>query len=75
LRCSDEEALHARRLELISRGGIVGGLINLAPYQSFFIDDPVNGLHLEYMTRVRTLNESDRDPERRQLQANLALFE
>jgi catechol 2,3-dioxygenase-like lactoylglutathione lyase family enzyme len=75
LRCSEEEALHARRLELISRGVIVGELINLDPYQSFFIDDPVNGLRLEYTTRVRRPNESDRDPQRRQFHASLALFE
>lgn len=75
LRCSGEAALQARRLELINRGMIVGQLIELDPYHSFFVDDPVNGLRLEYTTRLRTPIESYRDPQRRQFQASLALFE
>jgi hypothetical protein len=35
----------------------------------------VNGLRLEYTTRLRDLAASDRDPEQRQFPANLALFE
>jgi hypothetical protein len=75
LHCSDEAALQTRRLELISRGVILGELIELDPYQSFFIDDPMNGLRLEYTTHLRTPNESDRDPQRCQFQASLALYE
>jgi len=74
-RCADEPALESRRAELIARGLVVGDLLDLSPYRSFFFDDPVNGLRLEYTTRVRPLTAADRDPQQRQFPAALALFE
>jgi catechol 2,3-dioxygenase-like lactoylglutathione lyase family enzyme len=67
--------LEKRRLELIAAGVVVGELLDLEPYRSFFFDDPVNGLRLEYTTRLRKPNASDRDPELRQFPASLDLFE
>jgi hypothetical protein len=57
LRCSSLEALKARRAELISKGVSVGEILPLHPYRSFFLDDPVNGLRLEYPTRVTDYTE------------------
>lgn len=74
-RCDDLAALEARRQELIGRGVVVGELLDLFPYRSFFFDDPVNGLRLEYTTRLQAPTEADRDPRRRQFPASLALFE
>jgi catechol 2,3-dioxygenase-like lactoylglutathione lyase family enzyme len=74
-RCHSLEALEARRNELISAGVVMGELLDLDPYRSFFFDDPVNGLRLEYTTRVRNPSATDRDPEQRQFPASLALFE
>lgn len=54
---------------------MVGELIDLDPYRSFFFDDPVNGLRLEYTTRLRHPTAADRDPEQRQFPASLELFE
>lgn len=51
LRCESLQALEERRLALISTGVVVGELIDLYPYRSFFFDDPVNGLRLEYTLR------------------------
>lgn len=75
LRCTNEVALTERRLELMEKGVVVGQLISLDPYQSFFLEDPVNGLRMEYTTRLRLPNATDRDPSKRRFQANLALFE
>jgi len=68
-------ALEARRQELIGRGVVVGELLDLFPYRSFFFDDPVNGLRLEYTTRLQVPVAADRDPLQRQFPASLALFE
>jgi catechol 2,3-dioxygenase-like lactoylglutathione lyase family enzyme len=75
LRCDSLVALEARRLGLIAAGVVVGNLLDLDPYRSFFFDDPVNGLRLEYTTRLRQPMVADRDPELRQFPASLALFE
>jgi catechol 2,3-dioxygenase-like lactoylglutathione lyase family enzyme len=74
-RCDDLATLEARRLELIGQGVVVGELLDLFPYRSFFFDDPVNGLRLEYTTRLQAPTAADRDPRLRQFPANLALFE
>jgi catechol 2,3-dioxygenase-like lactoylglutathione lyase family enzyme len=74
-RCPSLTALEQRRQELLDAGVVLGALLDLDPYRSFFFDDPVNGLRLEYTTRLRDLAASDRDPEQRQFPANLALFE
>lgn len=74
-RCADEQALIRRRQELIARGVRLGDLLDLSPYRSFFFDDPVNGLRLEYTTRVGMLSDADRDPQRRRFPASLSLFE
>lgn len=74
-RCSDEAALSARRQQLMDQQVLVGDVLDLAPYRSFFFDDPVNGLRLEYTTRLHPPTDSDRDPFRRQIPASLALFE
>jgi catechol 2,3-dioxygenase-like lactoylglutathione lyase family enzyme len=74
-RCNDLAALEARRLELIGRGVVVGELLDLSPYRSFFFDDPVNGLRLEYTTLLQPPSAADRDPLQRQFPASLALFE
>ncbi len=74
LRCASSKELEARHAELRSRGAVVGELIDLPPYRSFFFDDPVNGLRLEYTMRVGTTTEADRDPGRRQFPAGLELF-
>lgn len=68
-------ALGDRRQELIAADVVVGELIDLDPYRSFFFDDPVNGLRLEYTTRLREPTAADRDPEQRQFPASLELFE
>lgn len=75
LRCNSLGALEERRLELIAAGVMVGDLLDLDPYKSFFFDDPVNGLRLEYTTRVRQPLAADRDPEQRQFPASLDFFE
>lgn len=72
-RCASIEALQARRIELIQKGVVVGDLLDLSPYHSFFFDDP-NGLRLEYTTRLTAPGEADRDPERRQFPVTLDLF-
>jgi catechol 2,3-dioxygenase-like lactoylglutathione lyase family enzyme len=74
-RCPSLVALEQRRQELITAGVVVGELLDLDPYRSFFFDDPVNGLRLEYTTRLRAPAAADRDPEQRKFPANLALFE
>jgi catechol 2,3-dioxygenase-like lactoylglutathione lyase family enzyme len=74
-RCADEPALLARREELIGRDVVVGEVLDLHPYRSFFFDDPVNGLRLEYTTRLQPPSDADRDPLRRQFPVDLDLFE
>jgi catechol 2,3-dioxygenase-like lactoylglutathione lyase family enzyme len=74
-RCDDLMALEARRQELIGRGVVVGELLDLSPYRSFFFDDPVNGLRLEYTVRMQLPGAADRDPLQRQFPASLAMFE
>jgi catechol 2,3-dioxygenase-like lactoylglutathione lyase family enzyme len=74
-RCPSQAALRERRLLLQQRGVAVGGLLDLNPYASFFFDDPVNGLRLEYTTRWRALSADDRNPEQRCIPASLELFE
>jgi hypothetical protein len=49
-------------------------LLDLNPYASFFFDDPVNGLRLEYTNRWRQPTVEDRDPQTRRIPANLSLF-
>jgi hypothetical protein len=63
------------RCDLQSRGVVVGRILDLDPYRSFFFDDPVNGLRLEYTTRFRSLKPEDRDPSRRIIPVSLATFE
>jgi catechol 2,3-dioxygenase-like lactoylglutathione lyase family enzyme len=75
LRCADEKMLAARREQLIKRGVRVGDVVDLNPYRSFFFNDPVNGLRLEYTTQVRQPDAADRDPLRRQFPVSLDLFE
>lgn len=75
LRCDSEAALVARRQQLLDQGTVVGPLLDLNPYRSFFFDDPVNGLRLEYTTRWRLPSAADRDPLQRQVPANLGSFE
>ncbi len=74
-RCPTLAALEQRRGELIAAGVVLGALLDLDPYRSFFFDDPVNGLRLEYTTRLREPTAADRDPSQRQFPASLALFE
>ena len=74
-RCASQQALEERRCALQQRGVVVGPLLDLNPYASFFFDDPVNGLRLEYTTCWRELSAADTDPERRRIPASLALFE
>lgn len=73
-RCASLAALEARRAELLARGVAVGDLLDLSPYRSFFFDDPINGLRLEYTTRLALPTAADRDPEQRQFPADLSLF-
>ena len=73
-RCDSLQSLEERRLALISTGVVVGELIDLNPYRSFFFDDPVNGLRLEYTVQLRQPGAADLDPLRRQFRTNLALF-
>ena len=75
LRCVSQGALEQRRQELIAAEVLVGDLLDLDPYRSFFFDDPVNGLRLEYTTRLRLPGATDRDPDQRQFPASLGLFE
>lgn len=72
-RCDSLDALQARRTELISRGVVVGEILDLNPYRSFFFNDP-NGLRLEYTVRVAAYKESDRNPDQRQFPVDLKLF-
>lgn len=72
-RCDSLEALHARRAELLSRGVVLGEVVDLHPYRSFFFNDP-NGLRLEYTVRVAPFVASDKDPEQRQFPVDLKLF-
>jgi catechol 2,3-dioxygenase-like lactoylglutathione lyase family enzyme len=74
-RSASRQALEERRRTLQQRGVVVGSLLDLNPYASFFFNDPVNGLRLEYTTRWRPLSAADRDPERRRIPASLDLFE
>lgn len=74
LRCSSLEAMETRRAELISKGVSVGEILPLHPYRSFFLDDPVNGLRLEYTTRIADYTEEDRDPRKRILPMSIRLF-
>jgi hypothetical protein len=74
-RCPSLSALEQRRQDLLDAGVELGELIDLDPYRSFFFDDPVNGLRLEYTTRLRDPSAADRDPNQRQFPASLALFE
>lgn len=74
-RAVSQETLIERWHELQLKGVTVGALLDLNPYRSFFFDDPVNGLRLEYTTRYRSLTMEDRDPSHRRIPASLALFE
>lgn len=74
LRCSSLESLEARRKELLCKGVIVGEILPLHPYRSFFFDDPVNGLRIEYTTRITGYTKEDRDPEKRVLPMSIRLF-
>lgn len=73
LRCDSLSALEARRAELASRQVVVGPIIDLPPYKSFFFDDP-NGLRLEYTTRVSPYKADDKDPTKRTFPVNLGMF-
>ena len=61
-------------LTLLNTGVLVGELIDLPPYRSFFLDDPLNGQRLESTRRLGPSGELERDPHQRQLQANLNSF-
>lgn len=74
LRCPSLAALQDRRRELQDRGVVVGKELDLHPYRSFFFDDPVNGLRLEYTTRLAEPGDADRDPEIRQFPVSLSQF-
>ena len=74
LRCPSLEALEARRNELVGKRVVAGQILALHPYRSFFFDDPVNGLRLEYTTRIADYTEEDRDPNTRILQMSIRLF-
>lgn len=74
LRCRSLQALEARRAELLEKGLMIGGILPLHPYRSFFFDDPVNGLRLEYTTRVADYTEEDLDPKKRILPMSIRLF-
>ena len=74
LRCPSLEALEERRQELLGKGVTVGAILPLHPYRSFFFDDPVNGLRLEYTTRIADYTEADRDPKKRVLPMSIRLF-
>jgi hypothetical protein len=55
--------------QLQQRGAVVGQLLDLNPYASFFFDDPVNGLWLEYTTRWRQPIVEDCVPQTRHIPA------
>jgi len=74
-RCPSLEDLEARRHELIAAGVVLGELLDLNPYRSFFLDDPVNGLRQEYTARLRDPSPADRDPEQQQFPTSMTLFE
>lgn len=74
LRCPSMETLKERRKELIAKGVNIGELLPLHPYSSFFFDDPVNGLRLEYTTRIADYTDSDRDPGKRIVPMSIRLF-
>lgn len=74
LRCAPLVALETRRRELLAKGVAVGEILSLHPYRSFFFDDPVNGLRLEYTTRIADYTESDKDPTKRVLPMSIRLF-
>lgn len=74
-RCASQEELLGRRSDLLLKGVAVGGVLDLNAYSSFFFDDPVNGLRLEYTTRYRPLTTQDRDPDLRRIPVSLELFE
>jgi catechol 2,3-dioxygenase-like lactoylglutathione lyase family enzyme len=74
LRCSSLNALEARRSDLLSKGVAVGEILPLNPYRSFFLDDPVNGLRLEYTARIADYTEDDKDPAKRVLPMSIRLF-
>jgi catechol 2,3-dioxygenase-like lactoylglutathione lyase family enzyme len=74
LRCHSLEALEAKRNELLGKGVAVGEILLLHPYRSFFFDDPVNGLRLEYTTRIADYTEEDQNPEKRILSMSIRLF-
>jgi catechol 2,3-dioxygenase-like lactoylglutathione lyase family enzyme len=74
LRCPSLEALEARRNELVGKGIVVGEILALHPYRSFFFDDPVNGLRLEYTTRIADYTEEDRDQKKRTIPMSIRVF-
>ena len=74
LRCSSLEKLEARRKELIGKRVLVGEILPLHPYRSFFFDDPVNRLRLEYTTRTADYTENDKDPTKRVLPMSIRVF-
>ena len=74
-RCDSRQALGERRQQLQQKGVVVGELLDLNPYASFFFDDQVNGLRLEYTTRWRQPTAQDCDPQTRRIPASLELFE
>ena len=74
LRCASPDALEARRRDLLAKGVSVGDILPLNPYRSFFLDDPVNGLRLEFSTRIADYTEADKDPTKRVLPMSIRLF-
>ncbi len=68
------EALEAKRNELLGKEVTVGAILPLHPYRSFFFDDPVNGLRLEYTTRIADYTKEDQDPKKRVLPMSIRLF-
>jgi catechol 2,3-dioxygenase-like lactoylglutathione lyase family enzyme len=74
LRCHSLHALESKRNELLGNGVRAGEILSLDPYRSFFFDDPVNGLRLEYTTRIAAYTEEDRDPSKRIIPMSIRLF-
>ena len=75
-RCASQQALRERRRhQLQQRGVVVGELLDLNPYASFFFNDPVNCLRLEYTTRWGQPTVKDCDPQKCHIPASLVLFE
>lgn len=72
-RVASLEALVAKQTELQGLGIPTSPIMDLAPYRSFFLEDP-NGYRLEFTVRVGSLTEADRDPNLRRVRLSLKDF-